>query len=208
MNAIYFVILVIAIGALLTSPGFSDVSAAKNDNNGKALGCEKASEKSKGIGKNPHCDDTPPPPPLECPPGQHEENGVCVDDVPPPLECPPGQHDDVPPPLECPPGQHEENGVCVDDVPPPLECPPGQHEENGVCVDDVPPPEQFTLCDDNPIDGQISLSELVAATGNTGLDQTSLNNLESIAGDTNSDGFINTPGELQVIINIFNVCLL
>jgi len=62
MNAINFVILVIAIGALVTSPGFSDVSAAKNDNNGKALGCQNASDKSKGIGKNPHCDDTPPPP--------------------------------------------------------------------------------------------------------------------------------------------------
>lgn len=36
---------------------------------------------------------------LECPAGQHEENGECVDDT-----------------LNCPPGQHEEETGCVDDV--------------------------------------------------------------------------------------------
>ena len=67
----------------MTSSGFSDVSAAKNDNQGKTQSCENASDKSKAKSKNPHCDETDPPP-TECPTGQHyDEFGNCVDDEPP-----------------------------------------------------------------------------------------------------------------------------
>ena len=71
MKTLHFILVLFAIGGLLTSSGFSDVSAAKNDNNGKALGCEKANDNSKVKEKNPNC-----VPPLDCPEGQHEENGV------------------------------------------------------------------------------------------------------------------------------------
>jgi len=174
VKTLHFILVLFALGSLLTSSGFSDVSAAKNDNNGKALGCENASEKSKGIEKNPNC-----VPPIVCPPGTHEENGVCVDD--PPIVCPPGTHEENgvcvdDPPIVCPPGTHEENGICVDDPPivcppgthedngicvddPPIVCPPGTHEDNGVCVVDHPSTEHFTACDLNG-DGAIHISEL------------------------------------------------
>lgn len=43
-------------------------------------------------------------PPVECAPGFHEENGVCVSD-------------NIPPPGGCDEGFHEENGVCVPNDP-------------------------------------------------------------------------------------------
>ena len=56
--------------------------------------------------------EAPTPEPIQCPPGQHEENGKCVDDVvirPPSHPCPQGQHWD------------DAQGKCVDDTvtPPP-----------------------------------------------------------------------------------------
>ena len=63
-------------------------------------------------------------PTIECIPGFHEENGVCVANAPPPNSC------EI--------GFHEENGVCVADT---ISCPLGSHEENGICIPNPPPEE-------------------------------------------------------------------
>jgi len=62
VKTLHFILVLFAIGSLLTSSGFSDVSAAKNDNQGKAQSCENSSDKSKAKGKNPHCDEPVPVP--------------------------------------------------------------------------------------------------------------------------------------------------
>jgi len=77
------------------------------------------------------------PPPLECPPGTHEENGECIDD-------------EVPPPLECPPGTHEENEVCVQDE---LVCDEGFVLIENECVSELesePEPKITPIPDPNP----------------------------------------------------------
>ncbi|HEY5735758.1 MAG TPA: hypothetical protein VIS47_04290, partial [Nitrosopumilus sp.] len=55
---LFVVISTIMISGLLLGGIDSNVFATKDDNNGKAKGCENASTKSKGIEKNPHCDDS------------------------------------------------------------------------------------------------------------------------------------------------------
>ncbi len=69
----------------------------------------------------------PEPPIIECIPGFHEENGVCVPN-PPPVDS-------------CPIGSHDEDGICVPDT---IDCTVGSHEEGGVCVPNILPTNNTT----------------------------------------------------------------
>lgn len=64
------------------------------------------------------------PPTIQCIPGFHVENGVCV-------------ANDLPP-NSCNIGFHEENGICIEDT---ISCPLGSHEENGICIPNPAPDE-------------------------------------------------------------------
>lgn len=69
---------------------------------------------------------------VTCDDGQHEENGICIDDS---ITCNAGQHEEngscIDDSISCNDGQHEENGTCVTT---PLACAEGQHEVDGSCV--------------------------------------------------------------------------
>ena len=74
---------------------------------------------------------------LTCPPGQEIVGDECVDEA---LDCPPGTHEEDgvcvadAPTVTCAAGQTIVNGVCTDPKP---NCGPGTHDEDGVCVADV-----------------------------------------------------------------------
>ncbi len=116
-------------------------------------GATRQATGTQGGGEKPPIDK----PPFGCPPGQHLENGICVDnpldsppddDKPPQHRCPDGRMVDNPDDCEddegieekCPPGFHKDSsGRCVPDTPDAQGCPQGQHMENGICVDDAKP---------------------------------------------------------------------
>ncbi|RDJ32225.1 MAG: hypothetical protein DWQ18_09050 [Crenarchaeota archaeon] len=57
MNSLLsFSVLVFAIAGFLIMPIQNDAFATKDDNSGKAKGCENANENSKAKEKNPHCE--------------------------------------------------------------------------------------------------------------------------------------------------------
>jgi hypothetical protein len=95
---------------------------------------------------------TTPPPPPECPEGQHlDSNGNCVPDSNP--TCGGHSHWDGTK-CVCDPGYKDDgSGNCIQAETPPPECPPGQHKDtNGNCVPDQPNPAGVIY--DSNTDGQ------------------------------------------------------
>ena len=187
MKALHLILVLFAIGSLLTSSGFSDVSAAKNDNNGKAQGCENASEKSKGVWKNPNCGDEP----LDT-----DGDGV-IDDDDLCSVTPAGTPVDA---TGCPlsPPDTDGDGVIDDDDLCPG-TPAGTPVDATGCP--LPPPEQFTVCDTN-FDGAIDLAELLAH--GLSVDHQTIPTIEDMAGSPSPNGVIDTEAELLVLNNLLD----
>ena len=191
MKALHLILVLFAIGSLLTSSGFSDVSAAKNDNNGKAQGCENASEKSKGVWKNPNCGDEP----LDT-----DGDGV-IDDDDLCSVTPAGTPVDA---TGCPlsPPDTDGDGVIDDDDLCPG-TPAGTPVDATGCP--LPPPEQFTVCDTN-FDGAIDLAELLAH--GLSVDDDTIPSIEDMAGSPSPNGVIDTAAELSILNNALgNPCV-
>ena len=64
MKNLHLILVLFSIASMFTSFGVYDVDATKDDNNGKANGCENGNGKVKE--KNPHCEDNGPAPSTEC----------------------------------------------------------------------------------------------------------------------------------------------
>ena len=192
MKALHLILVLFAIGSLLTSSGFSDVSAAKNDNNGKTQSCEKANESSKVKEKNPNCGDEP----LDT-----DGDGV-IDDDDLCSVTPAGTPVDA---TGCPlsPPDTDGDGVIDDD-----DLCPGTPAGTPVDATGCPlsSPEQFTVCDTNG-DGVIDLAELL--TAEISLDKATIVALETIAGSPIHNGVIDTVDELDALNDNFTtICVL
>jgi hypothetical protein len=62
MKSLHLILVLFSIASMFTSFGVYDVDATKDDNNGKAKGCDNANDNSKVKEKNPNCDFAEPPP--------------------------------------------------------------------------------------------------------------------------------------------------
>ena len=56
MNKTLAITATVLIAVIMITGSLSPAMATKDDNNGKARGCEKANENSKASQKNPHCE--------------------------------------------------------------------------------------------------------------------------------------------------------
>jgi len=56
MNKTIAITAIVLIAVIMITGSLSPAMATKDDNNGKAKGCEKANENSKASEKNPHCE--------------------------------------------------------------------------------------------------------------------------------------------------------
>jgi len=222
VKALQYGLVLFTIGVLLTI-GFSDVSAAKNDNNGNN-GCEKSNPNSKACEKNPNKGSTTPPdsdgdgvPDSEdlCP-GFDDNIDVDADGIPDGCDILiDSDNDGVADSDDVCPGFDDNIDVDADGIPDGCDtlidsdndgvadsvdsCP---FTPLGTDVDETGCPivttDPFTLCDTNS-SGGIDLTELMAHDPTAPLGEGSIAAIESLAGDTNTNGFIDTLGELDVV---------